>query len=175
VGDLIADHPADTDVAGWDRVIASHDCAFIHGNHDVRDPHGWWNHGRSLTGIVREWEPDLLIAGIGWHGRQYADLPGSSEWAKILPDIDRQLNRLRTRRHRLVIATHYPPLLNFWPHARAMFPPHPGESFALGEWCYGHKPDAIIMGHVHHWCGISAGRLGDPWIASSVVPVNTMP
>src|SRR5206468_9536026 len=51
----------------------------VNGNHDVADPLGVFERARDITGSVVEIAPNVLLAGIGWSGEYFFDLPRESD------------------------------------------------------------------------------------------------
>jgi len=131
----------------------------VRGNHDYTDPLGIFDMDMDITGRVVRIAPDVLIAGIGWHGGKYYDLPmDKNDIAPIVQGILRILLRELLPSDRLILLTHYPPAL---PDFETEFPRN---WIADHGWVYPSirsfidefNPAAVVMGHIHDWAGKSA-------------------
>jgi Icc-related predicted phosphoesterase len=127
----------------------------VHGNHDVADPYGWLAAVSEVNGRVERLGSDLLLVGVGWHGQAYVEMPGESDLEAVCERARRQLRRLATPRDRVVLMSHYPPLLP------GLFPPRVGAradggSESLARLVGDVKPILIVQGHEHRWAGLSA-------------------
>ncbi len=127
----------------------------VRGNHDCTDAFGAFQSGRDVTGRVVPLAPKLWLAGIGWHGDRYFDLPRESDLESVCHDIARQARRLVLANDNVVVLTHYPPKAGDFRDARD----HPGESGiwyrCIRELVSELKPVLVIEGHNHRWANTS--------------------
>lgn len=117
----------------------------VRGNHDGHDAWGFFHSVHDVTGKVMHLQPKLLLAGLGWHGRNYNDLPNDAAFAGISAAISRAVNKERQPGDMLILLSHYP----------AFAPPavdNADDSFeSLRTLAQTIRPDVIIQGHIHQW------------------------
>lgn len=80
----------------------------VRGNHDVSDPYRAFARGRDVTGLVVPLAENLLLAGLGWAGQYYFDLPLEHNIAAACGALARQVLRNVANRDGLILLTHYP-------------------------------------------------------------------
>jgi Icc-related predicted phosphoesterase len=125
----------------------------VHGNHDVGDPYGWFAAVHEVDGRVERLGADLLLVGIGWHGEVYFELPREADLDGVCERARQQVQRHRKASDRVVLLTHYPPLLP------GLFPPRRGRtataadggSEVLARFVRELKPLLVVQGHEHRW------------------------
>src|SRR3954454_19310461 len=66
----------------------------VKGNHDGVDDFRAFSDATNLTGRVAEVAPRLYVAGIGWHGERYYELPFEADLRKVCDAVLRQTRRL---------------------------------------------------------------------------------
>ena len=149
--DPLAD-PLRAEAARWfiDRPIP---LWVVKGNHDGIDDLNAFAASRDLTGRVVRVAPRLLVAGIGWHGERYFELPFEADLAKACESVARQARRLVMPDDRLILLTHYPAR---YPEVREV----EGDRDGAGVWynCVRDvieefRPLVVVQGHVHRWAG----------------------
>lgn len=126
----------------------------VHGNHDCDDPVGIFN-SRGITGSIKQLADDMYVAGLGWHGQYYYDLPTESDLKDVASHVVRRAIVSVPNGARLILLTHYPALMP------ELFP-YQGD--ARG-WMYQSVTDLIatlspmlvVQGHVHDLFG-TAGK-----------------
>jgi Icc-related predicted phosphoesterase len=126
----------------------------VRGNHDVADPYRWFASVTEVDGRVERLGSDLLLVGVGWHGEAYVEMPGESDLEAVCEQARRQLRRLANPRDRIVLISHYPPLLP------GLFPPRVGAradggSESIARLVEELTPMLIVQGHEHRWAGLS--------------------
>ncbi|MCC5828339.1 MAG: metallophosphoesterase [Phycisphaeraceae bacterium] len=121
----------------------------VRGNHDVGDPSGFFGRSMDLTGGgMHQLDDGLFVAGLGWSGGKYYDLPRESDLEPICRLIERQADRRIGSRDRLILLTHYPPALE------GVLEQTPGCTYAcVGDLVKRLRPIAVVFGHVHSWFG----------------------
>jgi Icc-related predicted phosphoesterase len=127
----------------------------VKGNHDIADDFGAFRHGSEVSGVVRQIAPKLYVAGVGWCGEKYFELPLESDLESMCAQVIRQATRLVRNSYHLVLLTHYPPRL---PGMREMErnPRNGGLWYdCVRELAATLRPAAIIQGHAHGWSGTS--------------------
>jgi Icc-related predicted phosphoesterase len=123
----------------------------VRGNHDVDGlPPGV----DDVTGRVVRLADRLWLAGVGWSGRVYADLPGESDLEPACRSVERMALRLVMPGDALVLLTHYPADLP------GLFP-DVGRRDGVVFDCVHRlidtlRPMAVVQGHVHEWFGLAA-------------------
>ena len=127
----------------------------VRGNHDGVDDLRAFGSGADLTGRVLQVAPRLYVAGIGWHGERYYELPYERDLAPVCESVLRQARRLVMPRDRLVLLTHYPAR---YTQVRTV----EGDRDGAGVWydCVRNvveqlRPLAVVQGHVHRWARTS--------------------
>ena len=127
----------------------------VPGNHDVADVYHAFQGDAPISGRIIRLAENLCVAGIGWHGEKYYDLPLERDLTPACESVLRQARRLLSRRDHLILLTHYPPR---FPGTRDV----PNDRDGCGVWydCVRHlveelKPVAIVQGHNHRWFGTS--------------------
>jgi len=119
----------------------------VRGNHDLHDRAGFFKAAIDLTeGEVRSLGNDLFIAGLGWMGEQFFDLPGETHLIDRCQRIEDEWSR-RGVRGQLILMTHYPP------HDPAVLP-YMGSRDGFFFDCVRNliedtKPLLVIAGHSH--------------------------
>jgi Icc-related predicted phosphoesterase len=127
----------------------------VRGNHDCGDPYQVFTSQRDVTGRVVPIAPRVLLAGIGWCGGRYYDLPRESDLDQVCDDIRRQARRLILPDDNVVLLTHYPPMSPDIRDARE----YAGQQ---GVWYQSVRtlvdelePVLIVEGHNHLWANTS--------------------
>ena len=145
--------PKDSAPAEWLTSAAAPVYA-VRGNHDQDDPHGFFARSIDAGGAIQQLAPSLFIAGLGWHGERYFELPREI-------DLERVCDRLRTMAaaklgpaDRLVLLTHYPAEM---PAVFSFRPRRSGWWFACVRRLIDNlRPIAVVQGHIHQLEGHSA-------------------
>jgi Icc-related predicted phosphoesterase len=147
--DPLAD-PLRVEVAAW-FARRSVPIFLVRGNHDVTDDFRAFQSGIDVTGLVLPLAPRLFVAGIGWHGERYFELPMEADLELVCDAVRRQARRKLMPRDRLVLLTHYPPRHPEFREVR-------GDRDGAGVWfdCVRRlvdelRPLAVVQGHVHRW------------------------
>lgn len=124
----------------------------VKGNHDLHDRANFFNSSIDLTdGTIRHLGDDLFVAGVGWLGKQFFDLPQEADLAGCCRRIEDEWAHLGGRR-RLILLSHYPP------NDRSVIP-YMGESDGFFFNCirdliHDLKPMVVIAGHSHVHFGL---------------------
>lgn len=118
----------------------------VRGNHDVADPWEFFANCQDVTGRLVQIAPKLFLAGIGWAGEYYYDLPREADLAAVCRQIIRQANRLLFSGDRLILLTHYPAAV---PEAI----PYQYGSECLCDLIKELAPVAVVQGHIHELAG----------------------
>jgi Icc-related predicted phosphoesterase len=144
------DDPLRRDAARW-FITRRLPVFVVRGNHDGVDDVRAFAGGTDLTGRLVEVAPRLYVAGIGWHGERYFELPFEADLRPVCEAVLRQARRLVMPRDRVVLLTHYPAR---YPEAREV----PGDRDGAGVWydCVRQvveelRPLVVVQGHVHRW------------------------
>ncbi len=119
----------------------------VRGNHDGHDAWGFFRTVQDITGKVARVTPELLVAGIGWHGRNYNDLPSEANFTDVCSTLSGTVRRLRKPGDMLILLTHYPA------YAPPVAKNQEGTFTTLRELAGSIKPVLIIQGHIHQWAG----------------------
>jgi Icc-related predicted phosphoesterase len=124
----------------------------VRGNHDLADPWNIFPRCNDMTGTVRQIADRLYVAGIGWTGHVYYELPTEMDLKIICATLLRQTSRMLSDADRLVLLTHYPARI------RSLFP-FGFKSDGLMFDCVRNliqelHPIAVVQGHVHQWFGM---------------------
>ena len=122
----------------------------VRGNHDVNDVAGFLPPANDITGAVKRVTEGLWVAGIGWHGSQYDEVPNQNEMDDLCVTLHQRIVQDVGINDRLIIVTHYPadvPDASNWPAAGEGYP-------AIGHLIAAVHPIAVIQGHVHEWFGV---------------------
>jgi Icc-related predicted phosphoesterase len=123
----------------------------LHGNHDVCDPWRFFSRENCVDGAVTRLADNLLVAGIGWHGERYFEIPLESDLEPLCDSVRRQVLLMANSRDLIVLMTHYPPRL---PEVFSGGEyENPGWYQSLRQLAEDLRPVAIIQGHNHHWHG----------------------
>ena len=146
--------PLRAPVARWfaDRTIP---VFVVAGNHDTVDDFHAFRAATDATRRVRPVAERLFVAGVGWHGERYFELPLESDLRAVCDQVDRQARRLVMPRDRVILLTHYPPRL---PGMRAVERDVPSGGVwydCVRELAEALRPVAVVQGHVHAWAGTS--------------------
>jgi Icc-related predicted phosphoesterase len=144
------DDPLRRDTARW--FTTRHVPLYIvRGNHDGVDDYKSFTPATDLTGRVVPIAPRLWLAGIGWHGERYFELPFEADLRKVCDAVLHQARRLVMPSDHVVLLTHYPAR---YPKVREV----EGDRDGAGVWydCVRDVVDAlrplvILQGHVHRW------------------------
>lgn len=145
--------PRFMDLRKWykDRTIPVH---MVHGNHDCEDPEGI--HGEcGIDGSLVQVAPRLFVAGLGWHGEAFYDLPTESDMKKVCLDLLRKATIQMRKGDHCVLVTHYPAAI------QSVYPCPDG---GYEGWLFdcvrdvveNMKPLAVVAGHVHEFFGQGA-------------------
>jgi Icc-related predicted phosphoesterase len=143
--------PLRADVAGWFK-RRTLPVFIVRGNHDTVDEYRAFRSASDATGLLLPVAPQLWVAGVGWHGERYFELPLEADLEKVAESVRRQALRKLGSRDRVVLLTHYP--------ART-----PGLYEVLGDagvWYESVRrlvddlrPLAVVHGHMHQWAWTS--------------------
>lgn len=124
----------------------------VKGNHDLRDKAGFFSSAIDLTGgAIRHIADDLYLAGLGWVGEQFFELPLETHLVEHCQNIEDEWERLGAR-GRLILMTHYPP------HDRKAIP-YKGSREGFFFDCVRNlidevQPMVVIAGHSHVHFGL---------------------
>ena len=126
----------------------------VRGNHDLADPHDFFQRAQEVIGRVARVSELLVVAGLGWHGERYYELPGEAEMIRVCDAVRWQLRRLAGPRDGVILVTHYPPKLpELYPYR---IPEvgwwHDCTRALVEEVC----PVLVVQGHIHELAGESA-------------------
>ena len=122
----------------------------VRGNHDFRDPDGFFSVAENISSRLRCLTDDLWIAGVGFAPEWYCDTPGESDLEPQCHDLVRMANRQVPPGQHIILLTHYPPQLPELPLDEA--------SAGCAYGCVADlmktlRPVAVIFGHQHEWFG----------------------
>ena len=129
----------------------------VRGNHDYRDPGGFFREADDISGRLRRLLPGLWVAGIGFAPSRYYDLPGESDLEMQCRGLSRQVRREVMPGEKLILLTHYPPKLAELPCDEV------SENWTyrcVAELVDELQPVAVVQGHVHAWFGRQWRRNG---------------
>jgi Icc-related predicted phosphoesterase len=127
----------------------------VRGNHDTVDEYRAFRSADDVTGRVAKLGDGLYVAGVGWRGELYYELPTESDLRSVCDAVERHSRRLVMPSDRLVLLTHYPPRL---PGMREIERDvRDGGTWydCVRELADAIRPVAIVQGHVHRWSGTS--------------------
>lgn len=130
----------------------------VKGNHDLHDRANFFGQSVDLTdGDIRHLGNDLFVAGLGWTGQHFFELPLETHLIDRCLRIEDEWARLG-RRGRLILMTHYPP-------NDPKVIPYMGENNGFFYDCIRNlidevRPVAVIVGHSHVHFGLVT-RMGD--------------
>ncbi len=126
-------------------------CSPFTGNHDTVDEYHAFKRATALDGSIARIAPGLCVAGIGWNGERYFELPLEADLRPICRSVQRQASLKLHSDDKLILLTHYPPRF-------ASLRDVPGDCDGGGIWydCVREvvellKPVAVVQGHVHKW------------------------
>jgi Icc-related predicted phosphoesterase len=130
----------------------------VRGNHDYKDAAGFFKRASEVTwGQVLPARTGLVVAGIGWHGDRFYDLPLEEHLSKYCARVEDECARLPAGT-RVILLSHYPARL------RGFLPDQyqgAGMAFdcvrALIEVT---RPIAVVQGHVHESFGRTWNHAG---------------
>lgn len=134
----------------------------VRGNHDFRDPGGFFKVAEDITGRLHRLGPRLWVAGVGFAAQRYYDLPGESDLAPQCSDLARRATRDVMPKDKLILVTHYPPKL---PELPCDDVPAEWTFHCVAELIKQLRPTLVVQGHVHEWFG-RQWRSGDSRIIS---------
>lgn len=144
---LLDDDDEDPTVRQW-LAAAGIPINAVRGNHDHRDPLGFFSMARDLTGRLRRLAPGLWVAGIGFAHRLYFDLPSESDLQPQCDALARQAGRELTPEDKLILLTHYPPKLPELPCGDV---PSSWTFTSIADLIDELQPVSVVQGHVHDW------------------------
>ncbi len=119
----------------------------IRGNHDGHDAWGFFRTAHDISGGAVHIAPQLLLAGVGWHGRNYNDLPSESNFYHPCSMVAKAVRQQRKNGDLLVLISHYPA------YAPPAHSDSPGPFARLRALVEEIQPSVIVQGHVHEWAG----------------------
>lgn len=114
----------------------------VRGNHDVRDPWGFFEACQDISGRVEQVTAGLTLAGIGWYGEQFYHLPEEAELTPVCHAVAAQLREQWDPADSLIILSHYPAVTELCPGYDCV-------NALLAEF----KPLVLIQGHIHEAFG----------------------
>lgn len=117
----------------------------VHGNHDCYFDMPFFQKAERVSGRCIEIAPDLLLAGFGWHGSEFYDLPLERDMQKVCAEVKREWLMRSMPNHKLIFLSHYPPWVpEFYPIE------NPKNYYTcLRELVDELKPIAVVQGHEH--------------------------
>ncbi|QOV88845.1 metallophosphoesterase family protein [Humisphaera borealis] len=127
----------------------------VKGNHDTVDDVHAFRHANDVTGRVVRIAESLVLAGIGWCGETYYELPLESDLRGPCDSVLRAANRILMPSDSLILLTHYPPR---FPGMRELTRdvPNGGVWYDCVRGLVAElRPTAVVQGHVHSWAGTS--------------------
>ena len=80
----------------------------VRGNHDVSDPYGFFAAVQDVTGRVARIADGLWVAGIGWHGQFFFDVPTDQDLSPLCDRVRREALAKTRGSDRILLLTHYP-------------------------------------------------------------------
>ena len=121
----------------------------VRGNHDTNDRADFFESCNDLSlGDVRKLDDGLYVAGLGWAGDRYFELPTETELVERCLRLENKASLLEGR---FILLTHYPPF-----DARTQ----PAKLFDDGfffkcifELIKALKPIVVVAGHIHDHFG----------------------
>jgi Icc-related predicted phosphoesterase len=123
----------------------------VKGNHDTADELHAFRTACDVTARIVPVAPRIFVAGVGWTGERYFELPLESDLKSVCDSLRRQALRLIMPRDSIVLLTHYPPR---FPGMREMEkdPPNGGIWYDCVRQPVEELPViAVVQGHVHRW------------------------
>ena len=114
----------------------------VRGNHDVRDPWGFFKACHDISGSVAQLTGSLYVAGIGWYADQFFQLPSEGDLDAVCEVLAEQLRGRRDAVHSLIVLSHYPAQTDLCPGYACI-------NALLAEF----KPLVLIQGHIHEAFG----------------------
>ncbi len=122
----------------------------VRGNHDFRDPDGFFKVAEDISGRLYRLADGLWIAGVGFAPEWYCDTPGESDLEPQCHNINRMANRQVMPGEPIILLTHYPPRLAELPCDEASM----GCTYqCIADLADRLLPVAIVIGHQHDWFG----------------------
>lgn len=122
----------------------------VRGNHDVVDTADVFANGRDITAAIQRISEGLFVAGIGWHGERYYEVPTQNNMDELCGRLQLQIMNEVGIGDRLILLTHYPADV---PDA-ADWPGSSGGYAAIGDLIAAVHPAVVIQGHDHEWFGV---------------------
>jgi Icc-related predicted phosphoesterase len=114
----------------------------VRGNHDIADPWNFFSRTKEITGHLVRLTAGLWLAGMGWNGKEFYDLPKNDDLVSVCDHLKIQLRRYYRSDDRLVILSHYPANTELC------------EGYAcIDELIAEFKPDVLFQGHMHEAFG----------------------
>ncbi|MCC5829743.1 MAG: metallophosphoesterase [Phycisphaeraceae bacterium] len=124
------------------------------GNHDTPAFRQHLLRLRDISGGVHRIAANLLIAGIGWSGERFYELPLEADLDAVCDQVRRHIRRERRADDHVALLTHYPPHANDpWPAAPSALP-NRGTFRCVTALVAEIAPVAVVQGHVHDWFGM---------------------
>jgi len=110
----------------------------VRGNHDVTDPWGFFQRFHDISGQIKEITTQLWVAGLGWSGERFYQLPQEADVKTICEHLTEQLSDRLPSASRLIVLSHYPADTELCPGFVCI-------NHFLARW----KPIVFIQGHIH--------------------------
>jgi hypothetical protein len=112
-----------------------------------------------IDGRCVEAFPGVLLAGVGWHGEKYYELPTEREIGRVCDAAYRDYLRISKAGDQVVILTHYP----CWLRSLYQYGKNPeGWMFeTITDLARKTKAVAVVQGHVHELLGQSVRYADD--------------
>jgi Icc-related predicted phosphoesterase len=126
--------------AAFDRWHAQRDIPLyaVRGNHDVTDPWDFFKRFRDLSGRIEAIAPQLWVAGLGWSGERFYQLPQEKDLESICEQLTEQLAKGLPQDSCLVILSHYPAVTDLCSGFACI-------NRLMARW----RPVVFIQGHIH--------------------------
>ena len=135
----------------------------VPGNHDTHDVYGAFRQSHVIAGKIVKLAEHLFLAGIGWHGEKYFELPLCRDLEPVCQSVMRESSRLLlsaplSGQDRLILLTHFPPRF------RELYDvPNDFDGAAIWFDCVRSvvdrlEPIAVVQGHKHICGGRTTSR-----------------
>jgi Icc-related predicted phosphoesterase len=124
-----------------------------------------------IDGRVVQVAPKLFVAGIGWSGENFYDLPTSYDMKQICASVLKDALVKMSAGDQSIILTHYPPWIDEVYGKVATYELVEGWMYdCVREVAEAIRPLAVLSGHVHQLFGASAMWEGTLLVHPGSVP-----
>ena len=124
----------------------------VAGNHDCNENASIFAVSHNATGdCLRVPDSRIWVAGIGWSGERFYDLPRERDVAEVCVKTMNEIVRRSQAGDKFIVLTHYMP---WFPRAFSFSGNREGWAFdCIAELVREVKPLAVVFGHIHELFG----------------------